>query len=182
MPEGPARRPSAGAFLLPQNRFQQREWQDTALVSPREKVEIAFVADNPGNWMFHCHVLEHQAAGRLTSPQAEGEAKMSNTLIALVLARSCQAPLRRSPAKGRHALQEPAMRLLRRLCRLFAGNGFAVTVKADARPFRHEPRRGHSAGSRWLPSLVHRRLCGERPCAGRHGQQALDRAARHQRA
>ncbi|WP_292526249.1 multicopper oxidase domain-containing protein [Mesorhizobium sp.] len=64
----------------------RREWQDTALVSPREKVEIAFVADNPGNWMFHCHVLEHQAAGRLTSPQAEGEAKMSNTLIALVLA------------------------------------------------------------------------------------------------
>ena len=40
-----------------------REWQDTVLVSPRERVEIAFVADNPGNWMFHCHVLEHQASG-----------------------------------------------------------------------------------------------------------------------
>jgi FtsP/CotA-like multicopper oxidase with cupredoxin domain len=26
-------------------------------------VEIAFVADNPGDWMFHCHVLEHMAAG-----------------------------------------------------------------------------------------------------------------------
>ncbi|WP_246252340.1 multicopper oxidase family protein [Allomesorhizobium camelthorni] len=44
---------------------RRREWQDTVLVSPREKVEIAFVADNPGDWMFHCHVLEHQAGGMM---------------------------------------------------------------------------------------------------------------------
>jgi FtsP/CotA-like multicopper oxidase with cupredoxin domain len=42
-----------------------REWQDTVMISPREKVEIAFVADNPGDWMFHCHVLEHQAGGMM---------------------------------------------------------------------------------------------------------------------
>lgn len=42
-----------------------REWQDTVLMVPREKVEIAFVADNPGDWMFHCHILEHQAAGMM---------------------------------------------------------------------------------------------------------------------
>ena len=42
-----------------------REWQDTVLMSPKEKVEIAFVADNPGDWMFHCHILEHQAAGMM---------------------------------------------------------------------------------------------------------------------
>lgn len=42
-----------------------REWQDTVLMPPHEKAEIAFVADNPGNWMFHCHVLEHQAAGMM---------------------------------------------------------------------------------------------------------------------
>jgi len=42
-----------------------REWQDTVLVAPREKVEIAFVADNPGDWMFHCHILEHQAGGMM---------------------------------------------------------------------------------------------------------------------
>lgn len=41
----------------------RREWQDTVLMAPREKVEIAFVADNPGDWMFHCHILEHQAGG-----------------------------------------------------------------------------------------------------------------------
>lgn len=44
---------------------RHREWQDTVLVSPREKVEIAFLADNPGDWMFHCHVLEHQAGGMM---------------------------------------------------------------------------------------------------------------------
>lgn len=43
----------------------RREWQDTVLMAPRERVEIAFVADNPGDWMFHCHVLEHQASGMM---------------------------------------------------------------------------------------------------------------------
>jgi FtsP/CotA-like multicopper oxidase with cupredoxin domain len=44
---------------------RHREWQDTVLMAPRERVEIAFVADNPGDWMFHCHILEHQAAGMM---------------------------------------------------------------------------------------------------------------------
>lgn len=43
----------------------RREWQDTVLMRPNEKVDIAFVADNPGDWMFHCHILEHQAAGMM---------------------------------------------------------------------------------------------------------------------
>jgi FtsP/CotA-like multicopper oxidase with cupredoxin domain len=42
-----------------------REWQDTVLMAPRERVEIAFVADNQGDWMFHCHILEHQAGGMM---------------------------------------------------------------------------------------------------------------------
>ncbi len=37
--------------------------RDTVLLQPEERVEIAFLADNPGRWMFHCHILEHQAAG-----------------------------------------------------------------------------------------------------------------------
>jgi FtsP/CotA-like multicopper oxidase with cupredoxin domain len=44
----------------------RREWEDTVLLTPRERAEIAFVADNPGDWMFHCHVLEHQAGGMMT--------------------------------------------------------------------------------------------------------------------
>ena len=43
-----------------------REWRDTELMAPRERVELAFVADNPGDWMLHCHVLAHQAAGMMT--------------------------------------------------------------------------------------------------------------------
>jgi FtsP/CotA-like multicopper oxidase with cupredoxin domain len=42
-----------------------REWRDTVLMAPREKVDIAFVADNPGDWMFHCHILEHQESGMM---------------------------------------------------------------------------------------------------------------------
>jgi FtsP/CotA-like multicopper oxidase with cupredoxin domain len=42
-----------------------QEWQDTVLMAPRERVDIAFVADNQGDWMFHCHILEHQAAGMM---------------------------------------------------------------------------------------------------------------------
>ena len=28
-----------------------QEWQDTVLMAPHESVDIAFVADNPGDWM-----------------------------------------------------------------------------------------------------------------------------------
>ncbi len=42
-----------------------REWQDSVLMAPLERVEIAMVADNPGKWMFHCHILEHQASGMM---------------------------------------------------------------------------------------------------------------------
>ena len=45
---------------------QHLEWQDTVLMSPREEVDIAFVADNPGDWMFHCHIVEHQEGGMMS--------------------------------------------------------------------------------------------------------------------
>jgi FtsP/CotA-like multicopper oxidase with cupredoxin domain len=38
-------------------------WRDTELVQPRERVSLAFVASEPGKWLFHCHMLEHQAGG-----------------------------------------------------------------------------------------------------------------------
>lgn len=43
------------------------EWGDTVLVRPREHVRVAFVADNPGDWMLHCHVMEHQVGGLMTT-------------------------------------------------------------------------------------------------------------------
>lgn len=42
-----------------------REWQDTVLLERQDQVDLAFVADNPGDWMFHCHILEHQASGMM---------------------------------------------------------------------------------------------------------------------
>ncbi|MDM7981237.1 MAG: multicopper oxidase family protein [Rhizobium sp.] len=36
---------------------------DTYLVLPDEKIQLALVADNPGDWVFHCHIIEHQKTG-----------------------------------------------------------------------------------------------------------------------
>ena len=41
-------------------------WRDTVLMRPMERMTIAFLADNPGKWLFHCHMLEHQAGGMKT--------------------------------------------------------------------------------------------------------------------
>jgi FtsP/CotA-like multicopper oxidase with cupredoxin domain len=38
---------------------------DTVLIAPKERVEIAFTADNPGEWMMHCHIIEHQETGMM---------------------------------------------------------------------------------------------------------------------
>lgn len=40
--------------------------RDTVVLRPGETLDFAFVADNPGNWMFHCHVVEHQENGLMT--------------------------------------------------------------------------------------------------------------------
>jgi FtsP/CotA-like multicopper oxidase with cupredoxin domain len=45
---------------------RNRPWRDTVLMAPRERAEIAFVADNPGDWMFHCHILDHQEGGMMS--------------------------------------------------------------------------------------------------------------------
>jgi FtsP/CotA-like multicopper oxidase with cupredoxin domain len=48
------------------NETRYRAWRDTVLMPPRERGEIAFVADNPGDWMFHCHILDHQEGGMMS--------------------------------------------------------------------------------------------------------------------
>lgn len=40
-------------------------WRDTLLVGPGETREIAFAAENPGDWMFHCHMPAHQMSGMM---------------------------------------------------------------------------------------------------------------------
>lgn len=41
-------------------------WTDTLEVGDDESYEIAFVADNPGIWMDHCHNLPHAKQGLMT--------------------------------------------------------------------------------------------------------------------
>jgi FtsP/CotA-like multicopper oxidase with cupredoxin domain len=36
---------------------------DTYLIQPDEKVQLGFVADSPGDWLLHCHIIEHQKTG-----------------------------------------------------------------------------------------------------------------------
>jgi FtsP/CotA-like multicopper oxidase with cupredoxin domain len=46
--------------------------RDTVLVPPMGTVTIAFDADNPGRWAFHCHVLYHMVTGMLTEVRYSG--------------------------------------------------------------------------------------------------------------
>ena len=39
--------------------------RDTYLMQPGEKADLIFVANNPGKWLFHCHMLEHHASGMI---------------------------------------------------------------------------------------------------------------------
>jgi FtsP/CotA-like multicopper oxidase with cupredoxin domain len=46
--------------------------RDTVLVPPRATVTIAFDADNPGRWAFHCHHLYHMVAGMMGTVSYDG--------------------------------------------------------------------------------------------------------------
>ncbi|RJE86063.1 multicopper oxidase family protein [Paenibacillus sp. 1011MAR3C5] len=47
-------------------------WSDTLDVAPGEVYEVAFLANNPGLWMDHCHNLQHAAAGMTMHLMYEG--------------------------------------------------------------------------------------------------------------
>ena len=43
-----------------------RSWEDTENVPARGRIRIAWMPDDrPGEWMYHCHILEHHAAGMM---------------------------------------------------------------------------------------------------------------------
>ena len=40
--------------------------EDVVNIPPKSTVRIAWTADDrPGSWMYHCHILEHHAAGMM---------------------------------------------------------------------------------------------------------------------
>ncbi|MCI5109998.1 MAG: multicopper oxidase family protein [Marivita sp.] len=46
--------------------------RDTILINPRDTREIAFQAHNPGDWLFHCHMLAHHQGGMGTWIRVRG--------------------------------------------------------------------------------------------------------------
>lgn len=46
--------------------------KDTVLIGPAERYDLAFVADNPGVWMVHCHIEHHMANGMMTTVWYDG--------------------------------------------------------------------------------------------------------------
>ena len=55
-----------------------RSWEDVVNVPPRATVGIAWLPDDrPGSWMYHCHILEHHAAGMM----AHFEVGLENVVV-----------------------------------------------------------------------------------------------------
>jgi FtsP/CotA-like multicopper oxidase with cupredoxin domain len=53
-------------FFIKSNEFKDFNdylFRDTYLMQPGEKSKFIVLADNPGKWLFHCHMLEHAASG-----------------------------------------------------------------------------------------------------------------------
>jgi FtsP/CotA-like multicopper oxidase with cupredoxin domain len=41
-------------------------WKDTINVPAAEYVDVAFVMQHTGEWMLHCHILDHEDGGMMT--------------------------------------------------------------------------------------------------------------------
>lgn len=46
--------------------------KDTLNIKPGEEYVVAFRADNPGRWVFHCHELHHAEAGMVAPVLYDG--------------------------------------------------------------------------------------------------------------
>jgi FtsP/CotA-like multicopper oxidase with cupredoxin domain len=54
--------------VISSNRKRIDPWYtDTYLLGKNETARIALVADNPGVWMFHCHVIDHMETGLMAA-------------------------------------------------------------------------------------------------------------------
>ena len=60
----------AGRFLVLRRHGEPEPnlvWKDTVLVRSNETVEILLDVSNPGRWMAHCHIAEHNQSGMMFS-------------------------------------------------------------------------------------------------------------------
>lgn len=54
-------------FIILQDNEKSEGYKDMVMVDGGETVDIAFIAEEKGEWVFHCHILEHSKAGMLSS-------------------------------------------------------------------------------------------------------------------
>lgn len=67
-----------------------KAWKDTYNLKPKSRVKIAWMPDNrPGRWMYHCHILEHHAAGMMAHFEVVDPARQDERLPKSV--HSCHA-------------------------------------------------------------------------------------------
>ena len=52
-----------------------KAWKDTYNLTPRAKIKIAWMPDRPGMWMYHCHIIEHHAAGMMANFEVIDDSK-----------------------------------------------------------------------------------------------------------
>ncbi len=53
-------------FRLVQQDGTLGPWRDTVLVNSGQTRQIVLMADNPGDWLLHCHMLGHAASGMMS--------------------------------------------------------------------------------------------------------------------
>jgi len=45
-------------------------WKDTIPVPSDGYIDIAFSMSNPGDWLLHCHIIDHEDGGMMTAIRA----------------------------------------------------------------------------------------------------------------
>lgn len=53
-------------FEVPASGWPGPALRDTVMLDPGDTLALRFRADNPGRWLLHCHMLEHQVGGMVT--------------------------------------------------------------------------------------------------------------------
>jgi FtsP/CotA-like multicopper oxidase with cupredoxin domain len=45
---------------------EREMWKDTMEIPPGTYIDVAVMFYHPGDWMLHCHIIDHEDGGMLT--------------------------------------------------------------------------------------------------------------------
>ena len=149
-------------------------WKDTVLVRSGETVDILLDVTNPGLWMAHCHIAEHNQAGMMFSFRGDRGRRAMNAAANLTPS-SCAGSDPSVRRRSSHAVRPRRESSLAHL-------GRAVRELADHRHRqhhreRHAPSLVRQLGAEREPAAVGRRRlhgCVRRPApARRHARRPM---------